>query len=62
MGVAIFKESSACLSDTALGETIAVAIHLKDANVVADPIQQRVGQTLKTERFCPFVKRWLAGV
>ena len=52
-----FRGVSAGLSGAALGETIAVAVHLKDADVVGNSIQQRAGQALRSECFGPFVKR-----
>lgn len=41
VGAAIFERASAGLFSAALGETIAVAIHLKDTDVVGDTVQQR---------------------
>ena len=52
---------SAGLSGAALGETIAVAVHLEDVDVVGDAIEQRAGQTLGSQGFGPFVERQIAG-
>ena len=48
---------SANLSGAALCETIAVAVHLDDADVVGNTIEQRTGQALGPQRFRPFVER-----
>jgi hypothetical protein len=42
------RRVSAGLSGAALGETIAVAIHLKDTDVVSDAIKQCSGETLRS--------------
>ncbi len=42
-------------------ETIAVAIHLKDTDVVGDAIKQRSGETLRSQGYRPFVKWQIAG-
>lgn len=52
---------SAGLSGATLGETIAVAIHLEDVDVVGDAVEQRAGEALGSELFGPFVKWQVAG-
>lgn len=39
------RRASACLSGTALGETIAVAVHFEDADVMGYTVQQGTRQT-----------------
>ena len=41
----------------ALVETVAVAVHLQDMNVVCEPVQQRPGQALGTEHLGPLIER-----
>ena len=50
-----------CLPGTALAESIAVAIHLEDVDVVGQPIEQCSGQTFGAEGFGPFVEGQFAG-
>ena len=52
---------SARLSGAALGQAVAFAVHLKNADMVGDAVEQRAGQTLGSQRFRPFVKRKIAG-
>jgi hypothetical protein len=49
------------LSGAALPETIAVAVHLEDVDVVGQPVEQRAGQTLGAEDLGPFVEGQVAG-
>ena len=49
------------LAGTALAEAIAVAVHLEDADVTCQPIEQRAGQALGTEGLGPFVEGQVAG-
>ena len=49
------------LAGAALAKAIAVAIHLEDADVVRQPVEQRAGQALGTEGICPFVEGQIAG-
>ena len=46
------------LAGLALADAIAFAIHFKDAHMVGQPIQQRTGQSFRSEGFGPFVE-WL---
>ena len=41
----------------ALVETVAVAVHLQDMNVVCEPVRQRPGQALGTEHPGPLIER-----
>ena len=41
----------------ALVETVAVAVHLQDMNVVCEPVQQRPSQALGTEHLGPLIER-----
>ena len=41
----------------ALLETVAVAVHLQDMNVVCEPVQQRPSQALGTEHLGPLIER-----
>lgn len=61
MGGAISAEGTAGLSGAALGEAVAVAVHLENVDVVGDAIKQSAGQALGSERFRPFVKRKISG-
>ena len=45
----------------ALIETIAVAIHLQDMNMVGETIQQGPGQAFGAEHFRPLIERQIAG-
>ena len=49
------------LAFLALPETIAVAVHLENVDVVGEPIEQRTGQPLGAEHAGPFVERQIAG-
>jgi hypothetical protein len=49
------------LASPALAEAIAVAVHLEDADVVCQPVEQRAGQTLGPEGLGPLVERQIAG-
>ena len=44
-------------SPAALPETVPVAVHLDDVNVMSEPVQQSVGQSLRTEHLGPLVER-----
>ena len=48
-------------SRAALGEPIAVAVHLEDGDVVGQPVEQRAGEALGAEGLGPFVERQVAG-
>jgi len=48
-------------TDTALTEAIAVALHLEDADVMCQPVEQRAGEALGTEGFGPLVEGQIAG-
>ena len=52
---------SAGLSGSALGETIALAVHLEDIDVVSDAIEQSAGEPLRSQGFRPFIKWKIAG-
>ena len=39
-----------------MGETVAVAVHLEDVDVVGEPVEQGAGQALGAERGCPLVE------
>ena len=41
----------------ALFESVAVAVHLQDVDVVGEPVQQRAGQPFRAEDFGPLLKR-----
>ena len=56
-----FEWGSACLSGSALGEAVAVAVHLETIDVVGDAVQQCAGQTFRSQSFRPFVKGKIAG-
>jgi hypothetical protein len=60
-GAAVFRGGSVGLSGAALSETIVVAVHLEDVDVVGDAVEQRAGETLGSQCFRPFVKRKVAG-
>ena len=45
-------------STLALCESIALAVHFEDVDVVGEAIQQRAGEPLGTEHAGPFVERW----
>ena len=42
-------------------ETVAVAIHLQDVDVVGEPVQQRAGQPLRSEDLGPLVEGQVGG-
>ena len=44
-----------------MGETVAVAIHLGDVDVVSEPVEQGAGQALGAEHGCPLVEGQVAG-
>src|ERR1700746_2005995 len=46
---------------TALAEAIAVAIHLEDADMMCQPVEQRAGQALGAEGLGPLVEGQIAG-
>ena len=46
----------------ALVETVAVAVHLQDMNVVCEPVQQRPSQALGTEHLGPLIEELLSKV
>jgi hypothetical protein len=56
-----FRSVSTGLSGAALSETIAVAVHLEDVDMVGDAIEQCAGQTFGSQGFRPFIKREIAG-
>ena len=39
-----------------VGETVAVAVHLEDVDVVGEPVEQGSGQALGAEHGCPLVE------
>ena len=45
----------------ALVETIALAVHLQDMDMVGEPVQQCAGQTFRAEYLGPFVERQVGG-
>ena len=45
----------------ALRKAIAFANHLKDVDVVGQPVEERAGQPLGIEGFCPCVEAQIAG-
>ena len=45
----------------ALFETVAVAVHLQDMDMVGEPVEQCSGQTFGTEHLGPFVEGQIAG-
>ena len=52
------------LGDSALSatlETVAVAVHLQDVDVVGEAVQQRAGQPLRPEYLGPFVEEKVGG-
>src|ERR1700758_2821754 len=49
------------LAMLALFDSIAVAVHFKDVDVVGQPIEQRAGQPLGPEHAGPLVERQIAG-
>ncbi len=49
------------LAGCAVGEAVALAIHLEDADVVGQPVEQRAYQMLGAEGFGPFVEGPIAG-
>ena len=44
-----------------MGETIAVAVHFQDMDVMGEPVEQRAGEPLGTEHAGPFVEREVRG-
>ena len=48
-----------CILPAAL-ESIALAVHLQDVDVMGEPVQQRPGQPLRAEDLGPFVE-WQVG-
>ena len=42
-------------------EAIAFAVHLEDADVMGQPVEERAGQAFGSERFGPFIERQVAG-
>src|SRR3546814_10425471 len=56
-----FERVSASLSGAALGQTIAVAVHLENVDMVGNAVEQCAGQTFGSQGFGPFVKRKIAG-
>src|SRR3546814_13373212 len=52
-----FERVSASLSGAALGQTIAVAVHLENVDMVGNAVEQCAGQTFGSQGFGPFVKR-----
>lgn len=44
----------------AVGEAMAFAVHLEDAGVVGQPVEQRAGEALGTEGLGPFVEWQMA--
>lgn len=44
------------LAGFALAQAITFAVHLKDVHVVGQAVQQRTGQSLRTEGFGPFIE------
>ena len=44
-----------------MGETVAVAVHLEDMDVVGEPVEQGAGQALGAEHGCPLVEGQVAG-
>lgn len=55
-----FERVSASLSGAALGQTIAVAVHLENVDMVGNA-SSSAGQTFGSQGFGPFVKRKIAG-
>ena len=49
------------LAGTALAEAIAVAVHLEDADVMCQPVEQQAGEAQGTEGFGPLVEGQIAG-
>lgn len=49
-----FDKVSAGLFGAALGETIAIAVHLEDADMVGDMVEQSAGETLRSQGLDPF--------
>ncbi len=49
------------LARAAMGETVAFAIHLQDADVMGQPVEERAGETFGSEGFGPFVEGQVAG-
>ena len=48
-------------SRAALGEPVAVAIHLEDGDMVGQPVEQRAGEAFGAEGLGPFVEGQVAG-
>lgn len=46
---------------SALGEAVAVAIHLKDVDVMGEAVEQGAGQAFRSEGLGPFIERQVAG-
>ena len=38
-------------------ESVAVAVHFQDMDVMGEPVEQRTGEPLRTEHAGPFVER-----
>ena len=49
------------LSGSAVGEAIALAVHLEDADVVGQPVEQCAGEALGAEGLGPFIEGQIAG-
>lgn len=43
------------------GQTVALAIHLQNVNMMGQPVQQRTGQASGTKDTRPFIERQIAG-
>src|SRR5690554_6943151 len=52
---------SAPLAGSAVGEAVAFAVHLEDADVVGQPVEKRAGQALRAECLGPFIEGQIAG-
>ena len=42
-------------------ESVAVAVHLQDMDVVGEPVQQRAGEAFRSEHLGPLVERQVGG-
>jgi len=47
-------------SGAALAGSVAVAVHLKDVDMVGQPVEQRAGEALGVEGLGPFIEREVA--
>ena len=57
----MFRRLFLCWFAPALSEAVAFAVHLQDVNMEGQAVEARAGEAFRSEGFCPYIERQVAG-